>query len=79
MTGGSRTYARACRGHIRATSGRFRHQVDQVQAFAQLHAGGVAGRADQVAAPVHVDVKVGPIPALAGGIEQTVGLTLDHD
>jgi len=50
-----------------------------VQALAQLHAGGIGWRAHQIAAVVHVDVKVAPIPSLGGRVEQASRVALDTD
>ena len=53
------------------------HEVDQMEPFSELHAGGVGRRADQVAAVVHVDVEVTPVPSVRGGIDQPDRLALD--
>jgi hypothetical protein len=48
-----------------------------VQALAALHAGGVLGRADQVAAVVEVHVQVAAVPAGGGRVDQPGRVGLD--
>ena len=53
-----------------------REQVGQVESLAKLHPGRIIRRADEVAAVVHVDVQVGAVPAVGGGVEQSPRIAL---
>ena len=70
---------RASRGRRPARCEVRSHEVDQVKPFAELHPGRVARGADQVAAVVHVDVQVAPVPSLGRRVDKPWRFALDDD